>query len=128
MTRRTHGSLVAAILSLLAEQGALTRDEIDTQLAVPGRTVAQTLTRLRLVTRDRPKRVYIQRWVTDAEGQKLYPRPVYALGDRPDAPKPARNRQAANQRYYWSKKARTRLNSVFNLAITGRAYDGRKAA
>lgn len=62
------------------------------------------------------KQLYIQSWTMDGIGRR-YPRPVYALGDRRDAPKPrpvsaSERAQKYRQRFKVPKVA----NSVFAWA------------
>jgi hypothetical protein len=67
-----------------------------------------------------PRRMSIVAWRDDEEGQRRYLRPVYGLGDFPDAPRPneARRYRERNRRHYEKRKARLGrvVNSVFALA------------
>jgi len=62
------------------------------------------------------KRLHVVRYIHDHEGGRWYPRPVYALGDKPDAAKPKPNHAAVRKKYYDGLKAKALTNSVFNLA------------
>lgn len=64
----------------------------------------------------KPKRIYIVKYVFDHEGARRYPRAVYDIGDKPDAPKPKSDERQIKRRYRAAKKARLKANFVFNLA------------
>lgn len=99
-----HGPMLAA--DIAAETG-LTLNELTSVM----RRATKRSTRL-------AKRVYILRWEYKVEGQRDYPRPVYALGSNKNAPKPARKHVNDIRRDYMRKRiALTRASSVFNLGL-----------
>ncbi len=66
----------------------------------------------------RRKQVYIKEWTVDVLGQKHQPRPVYALGDKPCAPRPKRRPNAEIVARYRAKR-RVQVQapaSIFELA------------
>lgn len=64
-----------------------------------------------------PRRAHIREWVYDMEGQRPYPRAVYALGDKPNAKKPGPKKRTEVVNAYRARlKAKYRNSSVFNLA------------
>ena len=68
----------------------------------------------------------IAQWVYDHEGQKRYPRAVYAWGNYPDAAKPERDTRATHQRHRAKKRLLSAVNSVFNLGRLSRGGYTRK--
>ena len=65
--------------------------------------VGAVLSRLVRESIDTPRRAHICAYTHDAEGARSYPRAVYALGDRPNVPKP-KARPAVNSRRYRAGK------------------------
>ena len=65
----------------------------------------------------RHKLVYVLKYKRESEiGNVAYPRAVYALGDKPDAPKPERwPLHVTNMRH--REKKRKRANSIFAMGI-----------
>lgn len=62
------------------------------------------------------KQLYIQSWTMDGYGRR-YPRPVYALGDKRDAPKPKPTTASERaQKYRQKRKPPKAPNSVFTWA------------
>jgi len=88
------GSTASKILNLLAEVGPMTRIEIEKTLGSNPNDTATCLGYLRSRRTgyggSKPRQVRISGWERDDQGgsSRLYPRPVYALGSNPDAPKP----------------------------------------
>lgn len=91
---------------------------------IPRSTLSEALRLLhRTKTRygvPRAKRVHISGWVRDDQlGEtQLYLRPLYRLGNRPDAPKPPALTSLQREQTYRAKKriGRGVANSVFALA------------
>lgn len=101
------------ILDVLADGPLLGQDIAAFFPDSSARDVAAAVSSLRTAKR---KRVYILRWTTDVMGEKHQPRPVYALGSRLDAPRPA-PRPAAEATARYKRRNRVRApNSVFQLA------------
>lgn len=61
------------------------------------------------------KQIYITGWVYDAEGQRRYPRAIYAIGSKPDAKKPKASALDNRRRYDRKRHAMFSMNSVFNM-------------
>lgn len=62
------------------------------------------------------KQLYIQSWTMEGVGRR-YPRPVYALGDRRDAPKPKPVTASERaKKYRQSRKLPKHASSVFTWA------------
>lgn len=77
------------------------------------RLVASFLTAMRSVS---VKHVHIQSWTMEGHGRR-YPRPVYALGHRRDAPKPKPITASERMKKYRRRfKPPHAANSVFTLA------------
>jgi hypothetical protein len=112
------GSVTEEILAALQEVGPMTRKEICDHLQRNKQAIGAVVSRLSKATPQRPKRVYIQQYVYDSEGQRCYPRAVYALGDRKDATRPKRDQKAVKRRYWARQSTIMRANSVFNLGLS----------
>lgn len=103
----------SAIRETLAACGPLTSREIHQ--FYPETTQQQLVSyistmRIRLAT----KRVYIHSWVRENDFGRDYLRPVYALGDKPDARKPRNLTNAEKCRRWRAKRAIPKIaNSVF---------------
>lgn len=86
----------------LAACGPLTSAEVAAFFpASPHRDVAAVLSTMRAAAR---KQVHIVEWTRDVHAQRAQPRPVYALGDGPDAPRPAPQPLAEIARRYRDKR------------------------
>jgi hypothetical protein len=127
---RKHGSNTELILSLLKEQGPMTRSELDQAMGnVCYKVIAATLTHLKKKKPKNGRQIYISSYVYDDEVRRYYPRAVYSLGDKPDAKKPISDPMAIKRRYLAKVKGKYKLNNVFNLGLTRDAIkELRKAA
>lgn len=94
----------------------MTGAELVTYLKQSKHRVTASTTRLRQSWPNVGKRIHITTYVFDHEGQRRYPRPVFALGDYPDAQRPKPDRKATRRRYDEKRKAMVTNNFVFNLA------------
>lgn len=112
---------VANVLALLKEHGPMTGAELAS-FFMPHlkRNVSRVVSDIR--ARAGEKKIYIKEWVHKSElSEKFYPRAVYALGNKPDAPKPRRLTGAQvteryRQRMRTIRTAHKRVpTSVFNL-------------
>lgn len=128
MTHRNRGDTVADVLALLAEIGPMTRSEMSQHLGIDRRNLSSVVTRMAKDSPRKPQRIYIERYVYDMEGQRSYPRAVYALGNKPNAKRPKSDPREAKRRYNAKIKARHTTNFVFNLALPRRVYENRKPA
>ncbi len=107
MNRATH----AAVLEVLASVGPLTSREVSEFFA--GSThqdVSAILSSLRTAAR---RRVHIGAWTRDNGHGKCALRPVYALGDEPDAPRPPKLTNAEVTRRYRARHRVPKVNSVW---------------
>lgn len=106
-----------AILKALAELGPMTRAEICRELGSSAVNVSALVSNLTRDLPNTPRRAHIREWIYDMEGQRPYPRAVYALGDKPNAkkPRPKKRTEVVNS-YRARRKAKYRNSSVFNLA------------
>lgn len=119
------GSVTREVLRMLEEDGPMTRAEICKQLGRDKDDIAAVVTRLHKRSPEAGKRVYIKDYVYDMEGERYYPRALYALGDKPDAKKPKADQLEVKRRYRERHKLRYTANSVFNLALTRRQIEER---
>ena len=117
---RPNGN-TARVLRMLEELGPMTRAEICRELGPLDKNISALMSILIREQPRRPRRVHICEWVYDMEGQRPYPRAVYALGDKPNAkrPKPKKRTTVVNE-YRARLKTKYQANSVFNLARTQR--------
>lgn len=114
------GSVTQEVLRMLEEDGPMTRAEICKQLGREKVAIAAVVTRLHKRSPEFGKRVYIKEYVYDMDGERYYPRALYALGDKPDAKKPKADQLEVKRRYRERHKLRYGANSVFNLGLTRR--------
>lgn len=112
-----YGYRRAQVLAALETYGPMTMAEVCATTGLDKFNTAAILTGMGKPTKRLPKRVYIAKYVYDAEGMRRYPRAVFAVGDKDDASKPRRNTKAVQKRYRDAKKSRMRTNFVFNLGL-----------
>ena len=122
------GSLGSRIVEALGSVGPMTRGELQSFLDYPcKRQLAAVLVDLRRTEARRSgvkvaKFIHIRHWSMhcNASPGRSFPRPVYAVGNLPDAPKPEKPPMAFHQATYRAKKriGRGVPNSVFALAVT----------
>ena len=118
--RMPWGDVSAQVLALLRDVGPMSRSEICAHLGRDKDGVSSVVSRLGRASIKWPKRIYVQAYVFDQEGERRYPRAVYALGDRPDARKPAPDPAANKSRYWANRKLRLRGSSVFTWGMNNR--------
>jgi len=106
-------SVSKAILDALGYIGPMTGAEISQEINYPIRRTHGITQRLRKELPKRPKRIYVKDYVFDDDGARRYPRPVFALGDLPDKPKPKSDPKEIRARYEAKKKLK--VNSVWML-------------
>lgn len=124
--RNQWGTLPEMIEALLKELGPMTVAELIAA-GVPGasHTVRKTAGYMAQPSKRRKpvgeRRIHITAWTYDAEGERPYPRPVYALGHGENKPKPATSvtsrvaRNAIARKYQAARRKRLRGNFIFNL-------------
>jgi hypothetical protein len=122
------GAVAEQILHTLETVGPMTRVEICAHLGIDRGIGAAIANRMAKPSATKPKRVYITDYVYDQEGQRRYPRAVYAIGDKPDAKRTKSDPAANKRRYIQAKVARFKMNSVFNMGLTRRQVEERIGA
>lgn len=126
------GELGQQIMNLLDEIGPMSRSELGVHLGRDKREISSVVSRMSLDTPRAGRRIYICDYVYDMEGERRYPRAVYAIGNKPHKVKPKRDHLAVKRRYWARRKAKLTANSVFHLGMTRRDMDAyikeRKAA
>lgn len=115
------GDIPATIENVLRELGPMTVNEMLFS-GVPGtpNDVRKAAVRMSQISKRRhpigERRIHITAWTRDAEGQREYPRPIYALGHGENKPKPRRkHRNAVVSDWYKANQMRKTHNFVFNL-------------
>lgn len=116
------GELVLGIIAYLTENAEATRTEICRAMDRNRFDIGSVMTRMNKALPNRPKRIYVIRWIYEDDGARRYPRPVYALGDLPDAKKPKAS-AAANSRLHYERN-RNFANSVWQWATPPRRRIG----
>ena len=118
MTTFNRGPHVIKALEALHEFGRMTAQEFADMVDISRYDAHAVLIRMHKRTKAGDKRIHITDWVYGHDGARRYPRPVYALGDQRDKPKPKADPKANSRRYEQGKNRMYRMNSVFNLAMT----------
>lgn len=101
------------ILDLLAEHGPMTLRELAHDIGISADLLRCYVGSLR---QRRPGVIYIDSYRRDEDGGRLYPRALYALGNKPDAKRPKKLTQSEYNRRA-REKAKVRVASVFHLAF-----------
>lgn len=114
------GELTWQVLRMLDEIGPMTRAEICANLGLPKEKASSIVSRLATDTPKAGRRIYVCDYVYDMEGERRYPRAVYALGNKPDKRRPKRDPLEVKRRYWARRKALLTANSVFHLSMTRR--------
>ena len=126
------GELTWQVLHMLHEIGPMTRAEICVYLGQDKDKVSSIVSRLATDSPKAGKRIYVCDYVYDMEGERRYPRAVYAIGGGRDKPRPKPDPLEVKRRYWARRKALLTANSVFHLGMTRRQTDAyikeRKAA
>lgn len=119
---RGWGVTTLRILDALEQYGPMTRAEMSKHLNLPRQDCSAIFSRLSRPSKrpEGPKRIYITGWRYDEEGQRRYPRAVYAIGDLVDAAKPKSDIKANRRRYRQSVKGR-RFVSILLIGATQKA-------
>ena len=105
------------IMRALRDIGPMTTASLAIELNVDIDCLAQTVFGLRKRTKAFSRRIYIKGWVYTQDGSDLkYPRALYALGNRADAPKPPRITNAEHKKKVRTSKT-AMVCSVFELGM-----------
>lgn len=123
-----YGETSTKILKIISEYGPMTRQEVCVHLDTDRMYVSAIITRMTKDTPKAGKRLYVESYVYDSEGQKRYPRAVYAVGNKPDAKRPKPDHKETRRRYLANVRKRMTGNSVFNLGLTRRQYEAKRRA
>jgi hypothetical protein len=126
MAAAAWGVTVSRVEWALTEYGALTRAQLQDVLGLEGNQISRVVSRMSKRGKDGVKRISIKAWVYDHDAARRYPRAVYALGDRKNAPRPRASRAETVKRYREKKKALNTMNFVFNLGLSEREMGVRK--
>lgn len=113
-----RGAIVKKIMRLLDEEGPMTRAEICKRLGRPKDEIAAVVSRLNKRSPVAGRRIYVREYVYDMEGERTYPRAVYAIGDKPNAKRPESDKKEIKRRYWARSQLKLRANSVFNLGLS----------
>jgi hypothetical protein len=111
-----YGVCVAKIERLLCQHGELTSAEICDELGMNRKQGGAVLSRMNRELPTLPKRIYKAKYIYEHEGQRRYPRSVYALGDLPDVKKPKADQKKNVEQYRSNQKKK--VASVFHLGLT----------
>ncbi len=117
---KARGETRNAVIEALRYLGPMTRVDIADAIDVSRDSLGNIMTRLSRPSKlpPGPKVVYIKEWTQTQDDRRCYPRPVYALGDKPNAKKPRSNAKALKLANDARRLRRNRANSIFNLAQT----------
>jgi hypothetical protein len=118
MTTLNTGPNVIKVLASLQEFGRMSAQEFADWADITRYDAHAVLLRMNKRTKAGDKRIYIIDWTYGHDGARRYPRPVYALGDQRDKPKPKADPAANRRRYDQQVHALHRMNSVFNMAMS----------
>jgi len=108
-------SKTAQLLKALEAEGPMTAHEMCEAIGSTHVSSSKMVSLLTKPNTRHPKRIYIKSYITDAEGQKRYPRAIYDLGDKPDAKKPSPSEAENSNRWRDSKKLR--VSCVWDLGL-----------
>ena len=114
-------NIVVMATSAINEFGEISAMELAEYCKISRYDAHAVLRRMNKPTKYAPKRLHVVRYINDHDGARKYPRPVYAMGNKPDAKKPKADQLAVKRAYYARLKSRTLMNSVFNMALQWRA-------
>lgn len=118
MTTTNTGPHVIKALEAFQEFGRMTAQEFADMADISRYDAHAVLRRMNKRTKAGDKRLHVADWAYGHDGARRYPRPMYALGDKPDKPKPKASPAANSRRYEQGKNRMYRMNSVFNMAMT----------
>lgn len=115
------GELVTLVWEAFKEFPTITAQEFADFADISRYDAHAVLGRMAKRTKAGVKRLHVAKWNDEFEGARRYPRPVYAVGDKPDKPKPKPNVAENKRRYEQSRNRKYRMNSVFNMGLTRNA-------
>jgi hypothetical protein len=118
MTTTNTGKNVIKALQAFQEFGRMTAQEFADIADITRYDAHAVLNRMSKRTMAGEKRIHIADWVYAHDDARRYPRPVFALGDRLDKPRPKADIKANKRRHDAKKHKMHRMNSVFNMGMT----------
>ena len=119
---RYRSEVPEAITIALRTEGPMTTTELARATGMHRDWVSAAVGRMKKTLATLPRRVHVAAWRRDSEGLRDYLRPVYGLGDLPDAPRPKPISKAeSSKRWREATKAQVRGNFVFNTGMQTRA-------
>jgi len=118
VTTTNKGVLVTKAWEAFQEFGRMTAQEFSDYADIGRYDAHAVLGRMNKRTKAGDKRIHVADWTYGHDDARRYPRPVYALGDKPDKPKPKADPAANRRRHEQGKNRMYRMNSVFNLAMS----------
>ena len=118
MTTTNKGVLVTQAWAALAEFGMITAQEFADYADIGRYDAHAVLSRMNKRTKAGDKRLHVASWVYSHDDARRYPRAAYAVGDKPDKPRPKPNLRENRRRSDANRENVFRMNSVFNLAMT----------
>lgn len=95
MTPLNSGKVVQQVIRVL-EAGEASAVDIAAQTGLFRYRVHNVLYRMVKPSKHGIRRVYISRWTYEGKGCRKYLRPIYALGDKPNAPKECNDSSVPN--------------------------------
>ena len=123
--RNQPDSVRNKILESLEACGPMTRAEIERECGLKYKSASSSIDKMlqpNLHRSKRPKLLYVSSWVSvDATSGHKYLRPVYAIGNRPDQPKPdsKETKKERNARYWQRRKLKKGAGaSIFHFAMS----------
>lgn len=117
MSTTNKGPHVIKALEALNEFGHITAQEFADWADIGRYDAHAVLNRMNKRTKAGEKRIHVSYWVDEFEGARRYPRAVFALGDKPDKPKPKPDIRKNRQRCEHKTIKTFRMNSVFNMGL-----------
>lgn len=111
------GPHVIKALEMLKEFERITAQEFADWADITRYDAHAVLSRMNKRTKAGEKRIHIAAWTHEHDSARRYPRPVFALGDKPDKPRPKSSIKEIRARYEQNRNSKFRMNSVFNMAM-----------
>ena len=118
MSTTNTGVHVKRVLEALQEFGQMSAQEFADWAEITRYDAHAVLIRMNKRTQAGDKRIHIAAWTYGHDGARMYPRPVYSLGDKRDKAKPKPDLRANRKRSEDKRHTLHRMSSVFNMAMT----------
>lgn len=111
---------IGKVIKALQEVGPMTMADVMNETGLNKNSASRALVDLIKDSKRIKKRAYVKEWVYDQEGQRRYPRAVYAWGNKPDKEKPKEDKSVTQKRHRTKKRMLRAVNSVFNFGLLSR--------